>query len=290
MNYPQMVYFLKAAEKSSFSEAAKELFISPQALSHQIAQLEHELGTSLFERSTRRIRLTATGVFCQMQFAAAKEAVDRALASVKQEIERLNRIIRIAFFNGLPKNDLVTPALAKLQRCCADCQLDLTSGGLAAVFQALDDAKIDLLLTNIADDTDMREYQHVVLHTKPAKIVMSDCHPWAGREQITAEELRQAPMLQFSRIDRPAGHNFYHDLGNTAVKYVSDFDTMLAILENGRHVAVFPQSFDFCDRARFKYLELPVQFQFNFQTVLMAKKSPSKNKVNEILTRFTNCD
>jgi len=289
MDYPKIIYFLKAAEKLSFSEAAKELFITPQALSHQIAQLEQDLGTQLFERSTRRIRLTATGVFCQTQFTLAKQAVDQAVAAVQQEIERLNSIIRVGFFNGLPKNDLVTPVLAKLQRCSAGSQLELSSGDLAIVFQALREDKIDILLTNLAG-ADLRDYQTAVLQTRPAMIVISEGHPWAGRTQVTPEDLRLSPMLQFNRNDRPTGHSFYVDLGNTNVKYVSDFDTMLATLENGQYFAVFPQSFDFRDRAHFKYIELPEQFRFNYQTVLIAKKPATKTKVSEILKRFTNCD
>jgi DNA-binding transcriptional LysR family regulator len=172
----------------------------------------------------------------------------------------------------------VTPVLAKLQRCCADCQMELTSGDLFMVFQALQEDKIDLLLTNLADDADLRDYQTAVLQTKPALIVISVNHPWATRKQVTPSDLRLAPMLQFSRNGRTSGHSFYADLGNIAVKYVSDFDTMLATLENGQHFAVFPQSFDFRDRARFKYIELPEQFRFNYQTVLMAKSHLQKPK------------
>jgi len=290
MDYQKMIYFLKAAEMLSFSEAAKELYITPQALSHQIAQLEQDLGTQLFERSTRRTRLTDTGAFCQAEFSVAKQAVDRALARVQQEIKRVNSIIRVGFFNGLPKNDLVTPVLARLQRCSTDSQLELTSGDLSTVFRALLDDKIDLLLTNIADDTDLSDYHYEILQTKSAMIVISENHLWNDRSQISPEELRLAPMLQFNRTGQQSGHKFYQELGNTAIKYVSDFDTMLATLEEGRHFAVFPQSFDFRDRARFKYIELSEQFRFNYLTVLMAKKSSSKSKVKAILTRFTNCD
>lgn len=290
MDYQKIVYFLKVAEKLSITDAAKALFITPQALSHQIALLEQELGIQLFERSTRRIRLTETGLFCQAQYSTAKRAVDAAQQAVQQEIERINNIIRVGFFGGLPKNDLLTPTLGKLQHCSEGCQLELTSGDLSGIFQALLEDRIDLLLTNIGEDADLRNFQVQQLQTWPAMVVVAETHPWADRQNISAEDLRRAPMLQFRRIDRPIGHSFYHELGNMAVKTVSDFDTMLATLERGEHFAVFPQSYDYHERSRFKYLELPAEMRFAYHTVLLAKATSPKTGLNALLARFATCD
>ena len=290
MDYPKIEYFLKAAEKLSFTDAAKDLFITPQALSHQIAQLEQDLGTKLFERSTRKIRLTETGRFCQARFSYAKKAVDEALHGVQMEIERVNSIIHVGFFNGLPKNEVVTPWLQKLQRCSAGSQLELTSGDLLVLCQALSDDKLDMLLTNLDTHFDTSDFQVTVLLSMPAMVVVSETHPWAVRTQITSEELRTTPMLQFQTSDRSSGHPFYNNLGNSTIKYVTDFDTMLATLEGGRYFAVFPQSFDFHERAHFKYIELPDEHRFAYQTVFISKKNPLKAKVAKIQSRFTNCD
>ena len=290
MDYPKIIYFLKAAEKLSFTEAAKDLYITPQALSHQIAQLEQDLNTKLFERSTRKIRLTETGRFCQASFANAKRAVDQALHDVQLEIERANSIIHVGFFNGLPKNEVVTPWLSKLQNCSAGSQLELTSGDLLVLWQALIDDKLDMLLTNIDSHFDTSDYQVSVLLSMPAMVVVSDTHPWASRTSVTSDELRAAPMLQFQTSDRSSGHPFYNSLGNSTIKYVADFDTMLATLESGRYFAVFPQSFDFHERAHFKYIELPAEHRFAYQTAFISKKNSLKAKVAEIQARFTSCD
>ena len=53
--------FCAAAERESFRQAAEALFLTSSAVSHQIKQLEAELGTLLFERSARSLRLTADG-------------------------------------------------------------------------------------------------------------------------------------------------------------------------------------------------------------------------------------
>ena len=56
-----MRVFCAAAEHQSFRQAAEVLFLTSSAVSHQIKQLEAELGTRLFERSARALQLSADG-------------------------------------------------------------------------------------------------------------------------------------------------------------------------------------------------------------------------------------
>src|SRR3954466_6897185 len=53
--------FEAAARLNSFSKAAKELHVTPAAISHQIHALEADLGVSLFHRHNRHVELTAPG-------------------------------------------------------------------------------------------------------------------------------------------------------------------------------------------------------------------------------------
>lgn len=53
--------FEAAARRLSFKDAAEELHVTPTAVSHQIGNLEDALGLALFERTARRVKLTAAG-------------------------------------------------------------------------------------------------------------------------------------------------------------------------------------------------------------------------------------
>lgn len=53
-----MRYVLAVAETNSFTRAAERCLVVQSALSHQIARLERELGARLFDRTSRRVRLT----------------------------------------------------------------------------------------------------------------------------------------------------------------------------------------------------------------------------------------
>ncbi len=57
----QLQYFLAVAERLSITEAARDLQMAQPALSQAITKMERQLGTVLFDRSRRRLRLTAAG-------------------------------------------------------------------------------------------------------------------------------------------------------------------------------------------------------------------------------------
>jgi DNA-binding transcriptional LysR family regulator len=53
--------FVKVAESGGFAAAARELAMSPPAVTRAVATLEEYLGTRLFVRTTRSVRLTEAG-------------------------------------------------------------------------------------------------------------------------------------------------------------------------------------------------------------------------------------
>ena len=61
MELRQLKYFMEVAEREHMSEAAMTLHVAQSAVSRQIANLEAELGVTLFEREGRNIKLTQIG-------------------------------------------------------------------------------------------------------------------------------------------------------------------------------------------------------------------------------------
>lgn len=104
--------FVKVAEHSSVSAAALELGVSKSVISKRIAQLEQEVQTTLFSRSTRRIALTSAG---EIYLEYARQAL-HAVGSADERLRDLRR--------DLSGQIRVTAPVSWGQRVLAECLPD----------------------------------------------------------------------------------------------------------------------------------------------------------------------
>src|SRR6478672_3813021 len=77
-------YFCVLAQQLHFTKAAVLLNVAQPALSHQIKQLEDELGTLLVERTNRRVRLTAAGEVFLARATRILEQIDQTVRETAQ--------------------------------------------------------------------------------------------------------------------------------------------------------------------------------------------------------------
>src|SRR5712664_1051474 len=100
--------FEAAARHLSFGAAAKELGVTPTAISHQIRQLEEACGVKLFQRRPRPLLLTSAGACL---YPALRNGFD-ALASAVALLEDLQAPLRVTSTNAFASKWLV-PQLPK---------------------------------------------------------------------------------------------------------------------------------------------------------------------------------
>ncbi|MFI6387914.1 LysR family transcriptional regulator [Nonomuraea sp. NPDC050547] len=103
----------EVARRGGVMRAAEALFLTPSAVSQQLAHLEREVGLALIDRSQRRVSLTPAG----RVLAGYAERVEDELAEARRELtrftERLAGPVRIAAFPTVIKHILV-PAIQRL--------------------------------------------------------------------------------------------------------------------------------------------------------------------------------
>lgn len=83
MELEQLRIFLAVAESSSFTGAAKRLFVSHSTTSRAVAALEAELGVRLFTRDRRTVELTEAGRVLCAESAKLLQAAEAATAAVR---------------------------------------------------------------------------------------------------------------------------------------------------------------------------------------------------------------
>lgn len=77
--------FDAAARHLSFTRAAADIGVTPAAISHQIKELEDQIGASLFARTSRTMRLTREGEILQGAAIESLEALTRALQKIRKQ-------------------------------------------------------------------------------------------------------------------------------------------------------------------------------------------------------------
>lgn len=76
--------FTRVAEEGSFSEAARSLCIAPSRVSELISKLEHHVGVTLFNRTTRKVVLTSEGRLFLKHTSGILENAERGLNELKE--------------------------------------------------------------------------------------------------------------------------------------------------------------------------------------------------------------
>ena len=94
-NLDDLSVFLKVVDCEGFSAAARSLDLAPANVSKQIARLEAALGARLFERSTRRLRITDEGRAVAERVRPALALLDEAADVARQGSQTLTGMLRV---------------------------------------------------------------------------------------------------------------------------------------------------------------------------------------------------
>lgn len=142
MEIRHLKYMLAVAEERQFHLAAKRLHIAQPALSQNIRQLEEEIGTRLFARTTRRVELTNAGkVFYQEAFHLL-----RALEAISRNAVRASEGISGSITIGFTETAIFGPLrglIRKFRKRYPDVHIISKECRPGVLFELLQDGSID---------------------------------------------------------------------------------------------------------------------------------------------------
>ena len=188
--------FLHIAELHSFSRAARELGYSQSAVSSQIAQLEAELGTPLFDRVGKTVRLTDAGQTFQSYARTLLTTAQQAKAAL-QPAEEVRGTLRIALADSVCSTFLPN-LLFQYHARCPEVDLVLRTSTADEMIQLLSTNEVDLAYTL---DQPILQPNLVLASNalEPVCFVAPPGHPLAAQAAVTLEELARQEFLLTER-------------------------------------------------------------------------------------------
>jgi len=135
--------FYTTAKTQNISKASKELFISQPAISKAIQKLEQNLGTSLFNRSSRGVTLTKEGLILFNHIQSAFRSVELGEDAVRREIAGASGTLHIGVSTTLCKH-LLLPYLKDFISENPSIRISISCQSSSHTLQMLDENQLDL--------------------------------------------------------------------------------------------------------------------------------------------------
>lgn len=195
MEFKQLRTFVEVARAGGFTPAAHTLHISQSAVSKQVAQLEHNLGTPLFDRLGSHVRLTAAGTVVLQR----AEGMLRLQQELLSELDDLSQLTRGELRLGLPllgSDALFASLFAEYRRRYPNIQVQLLEGGSLVVEQAVLSGELELG-GSLTPKNPTFAYQPFC--DEPLDALLPADHPLAEDGSVRLEQLSETPFLLYQR-------------------------------------------------------------------------------------------
>ncbi len=187
----QMRGFAAVVNSGSVSSAARELHLTPPAVSLQLRDIENAIGIPLLERSENGITPTLAG---QKLFSVIEE-VQQSLLLFGEKITELKGID-----HGIVSVGVVSTAryfapsvLAEFMKIYPDVRIQLQVGNREVTMEKLESLELDFAITGLPPDHFEVKKEFISKH--PQIIIAAPDHPLAARPRISLTELKDETFL-----------------------------------------------------------------------------------------------
>ena len=193
MEIKDMRAFYAIVEEGNISHAAQRLGIAQPALSRQMKRLETQLGVQLFERGSRRIRLTDAGRVLYSRVEHILGMVDGTVREITEIGAGVSGCIRLGTITT--SGAMLLPELInEFHRRYPQVTFQLWEGEGTRILELLDNRVIEIGITRT--QVDARVYESIVLPNEPLVAVMHRDH-MIGKDphEVQVAELKDQPLI-----------------------------------------------------------------------------------------------
>lgn len=192
-------YYLTVAREENITRAAEILHITQPTLSRQMAELEAELNTRLFERTNRKIALTEAGMLLRRRAEELVSLAEKTELEFKGFGEELTGLISIGSGVSAVVSEILPDLLQTYASRYPCVRFELHTGTAAVIKDQLDKGLLDIGI--LMEPVEVEKYDFIRLPKKDVwGILMPEDDPLAQRDKITPVDLQMLPLIVNWRI------------------------------------------------------------------------------------------
>ncbi|MEX6632307.1 LysR family transcriptional regulator [Hyphococcus lacteus] len=246
MEIRHLRYFVAVANERNFTRAAEALNIAQPPLSRQIRQLEEEVGSTLFDRAARPIKLTQSGRLLYEYAAQVLSGMDQLQATMRQAASAQRRRFVIGFV-GSTLYGLLPEVIRRLRRHLDQVDVSLLEYSTVEQIAALKDGRIDIGFGRLQiEDPGIRR---IVLANEKLVAVLPADHPLAeGKNPIGLADLVSERLIVYPRPVRPSYADqvlgVFRDVGQQpkSIVEVRELQTAIGLVAAYEGICIVPES------------------------------------------------
>jgi len=192
MDFDQLHTFLEIVRLNSFSKAAQTCFRTQPAISAQIRQMEHELGTQLFERFGSRISLATAGKsfaeYSRQLLDSKREAFDAV-----RELDRIPKGEIVIAANEATCVNVLPRVFSTYRERFEEVQLQVIRSYSSKTIESVMDNSVDFGITQLP--VQEKRLEVVQIHSDEIRLLIPPAHPFAKKTSVSAEQIAEHPLL-----------------------------------------------------------------------------------------------
>lgn len=194
MERSEIEAFLTLAEELHFGRAAERMEYSSGWISQAIQRLERRIGAKLFDRTSRRVSLTAIGAQFQVDLRPGYEQVQNALERAIMAARGFDGPLQVGFL-GASAGQFVLE-IARIYRVAhPNSEVVISELQMHDCITGLRDHTVDMVL-NTRPIVEPDLITGPVLWSEPRYLAVSSRHPLAARSAISSEDLADVTLLR----------------------------------------------------------------------------------------------
>jgi len=206
MEFKHILYFETVRKHKSFSKAADELYVTQQAVSKKIRELEEELDAPLFFRQHNGVELTKEGDFFQEKTASILQTQNDILTYFSAISKQRKQELRVGLSHGLCIF-FDKPFFEKFKQLQPDISLHILELWNPQTEEDVLNGSIDIGFTLAPVKYPQLHTEH--LFSEPLCCIVNKNHPLASKESLTMEEILDSEIVMAD-----TNYNSYHDFVN----------------------------------------------------------------------------